>query len=648
MIKKILPKTISVSGATSFSYLLTSNNSGVVIENGSDEVENATSVQVDFIIYFPDETSFNTTTFSLVVTTSCRTDTTIFNISNPCGITGSFTHTPNTTNYYNYVTAISSSRDYTVTWNYDEVIFDAVQEDEVKLTLQLKEGQNHPITHEVKMTVTDEIGCTVNYTYITNLCKPSISNGAIIATCVKNNPITVGGFTAKHAGNTIIKYTACSGTTIDWTTLAAVTTPTGVYITNVNSRLYVYTSTTLTTPPSSLQFTVKDNRGIVSNTFTISLTYDLCADSLPTPLVVDENVTLPPGAVSGYVKRIAVEPQIFSPKTMDFSTFTFVAATGQTLVSATELTGVNGSAELNLNREIEYTLGTKTENVELIQFKVADEDGNYSNVAKFTIDAEVLTAPTIVAKTIDVQIGTIKNFNNYLTGSSGVLDLQSIVVTSNPTYGVATPQSDGSINYYTEVAGADEFDISIRDTNGNESADITITINGVHSGELVENPTICGDDVIDLEDYITNFNDGAWSQDAGNPTTVSLADPNNVTMPSASDYGTYIFTYTAGLSTTDVTVTLRREDVLISAITGTGTSRTITFLTYGVSAINNIYAEVDYNSGTLITNFQLDSFDGLTGVVTVLLDDGSGNYDVTINATTICGNTETAVTSFTI
>lgn len=647
MINHTIKKTVVV-GASSFSYTLTSSNSNIVINNPSGTVDSS-SKTLEFEILVPTEDDFSNSNFILTIVTDCNTKTVIFQESSPCELESEISHNPTTEEYYTYDSLVNTNNEYEVVWAYDTTIFQSIIENQDQLVLRLKIGQTHPATHDVSMDVTTEFGCKESYVITTSLCRPSVQNLGIVLSCVEGRGITLSNSSIRHFNSGIIKVIACTGTEIDWSTLTLNgTLPSGVFISNSNNRLYVYVADTVTSPPTSLSFTVKDNRGVVSNTFSVSLIYDICESSLPSPMIEDEHVVFNPGVTTGDIQRIPVDRVIFSPKEIDWSTFTFVAATGQTLVSATELTATNGTAIFDASREIVYEYDSKNENVDLVQFKIADVDGNYSNVAKFTIDAEVLDQPEIIPKTYAVLLNAITNFDSYLTGSTGVLDLQSLTVVTPPQYGTATPKSDGSIDYFTSSAEDDEFEITIMDTNGNVSDPITITIEPTSSGTVIQNPTVCGGDTLDFYEYLTNYTTGGvWTEDGDNPDTVSLVDPTSVTMPAATSYGLYKFYYDNG-TVTELQVTVRREFIGITGITGVGTSRTITVVTYGYNNINDLFAEVDYNSGAVITNFNFTSFDGTNGEVTVLLDDGAGDYDVTVQGENICGNVVTAVTSFTI
>jgi hypothetical protein len=341
---------------------------------------------------------------------------------------------------------------------------------------------------------------------------------------------------------------------------------------------------------------------------------------------------------------------------INWSTFTFIAGTGQTLVSATELTGLNGTATFDAaNREISYELGTVNCLVDLIQFQVEDNNGNISNIGTWYVDTADITAPTLSGDSTTVASGSnsVLNVNSNDTGN---INLTSYEVVTQPSKVKLLNNLNGTFTIISPLGteGADSFTYKAATPEGIYGAAATVNITIQNAG-IGTSANICPVAGVDLTSYLTGdvTAGGSWTADAGNPSSPSIAVPTSVDF-SAATAGVYNFTYTVGSSSATITLILLDYGVTINTVstpTSNPVAASITtqvaFTTVGVDNINNIQIEVDFNSGTSFDYYAPDRWDASTGfgVITVTLGSGAGTYDIEVSATDSCGTSQTDTAS---
>lgn len=337
---------------------------------------------------------------------------------------------------------------------------------------------------------------------------------------------------------------------------------------------------------------------------------------------------------------------------IDWSSFTFVAGTGQTLVSATELTATNGTAVFNAaSRQIEYTVDTQNCNVDLIQYKVKDINGKWSNIASITFDYESVAAPVGVNNSVTVAAGESATVDAK-ANDGGDIDFGSYEIASFPTKAQVRNNGDGTFNVYApdSTEGSDSFTYTYKNTNGIESAPVTVNITIQNAGTGTTS-NICGVAGVNLEFFLTGSvtSGGSWAADPSNPSSPSIITPTSVDF-SAASAGVYNFTYTIGDSSATITLTLPAYSVTIDSVStptnnpiaGSITS-VVEFTTVGVSNVNNIELEVDVKGGTSFDYYPPAAWNPSTGKGTITIEygDGAGTYDLTLSATDDCTDTQT-------
>jgi hypothetical protein len=354
---------------------------------------------------------------------------------------------------------------------------------------------------------------------------------------------------------------------------------------------------------------------------------------------------------------IDLESRIFmpgAPDAVDWDSFSFIAATGQTLVTARSLTTTNGSALFICGeRKIEYTVGTQVENVDLIQFNISADNGNPSNIAAWTIDYELLSPPVAANDSITIAAGQSGTLN-ILANDTGDVQLNSIELIDVPT-GISIINNNGvlQISANSSLEGNYTFDYRFKDTNGLQSNTATVTVTVQNAGTGTK-AAICPIATLSLFSFLSGdyTAGGTWSADPGNPTAVSIVNPLLVDFTTAAA-GSYIFTYTIGSSSTSIFLGLPNYGVVIDNV-GPVINNPLTipptalvsFTTTGVTNINNIQITVTFDAGgpgEEIDTYAATSWNGSIGATNVQLPHGVGDYDVEIDITDSCGDTHNDV-----
>ena len=340
---------------------------------------------------------------------------------------------------------------------------------------------------------------------------------------------------------------------------------------------------------------------------------------------------------------------------IDWSTFTFIAGTGQTLVNATTLTSTNSTSSgvvfNESTRTIEYEYDATNCIVDVIQWQVQDLDGNLSNTGVWYVDTEAFAAPVATNDSLTLAAGAESTLNA-ASNDTGDINLASYEVISKPTKVTVANNLDGTFTVYApeNTEGSDSFVYRFYSPDGIVSSNGTVSIT-IQSAGTGTSDTICPVAGVDLTSFLTGSvtAGGSWAADAGNPSSPSIATPTSVDFSSANA-GQYLFTYTIGSSSATITLELPDYSATINTVStptnnpiaGSITS-VVEFTTIGVSNANNIELEVDIKGGTSYEYYPPTTFNPSTGKGTVTIEYGSGagTYDLTLTATDDCAIAQT-------
>ena len=147
-----------------------------------------------------------------------------------------------------------------------------------------------------------------------------------------------------------------------------------------------------------------------------------------------------------------------------------------------------GIAVANPDGTVTYT-PPLIETVDTFTYTVRDSAGNISNAATVTVDVTPNAGgPIPIANpdsfTVVAGSTTILDVLANDSGNGGVLDPTSVVISTPPTVGTATPNADGTVSFTAGAAGsAGSFSYTVANLNGQRSAPALVTISVIAAGD---------------------------------------------------------------------------------------------------------------------------------------------------------------------
>lgn len=565
MITQSISFSIDCEGQ-SVSWIIESDDDCVTFSQTSGTVTSGTTT-INITATFEDEDCLNNTTITVTATDENGLSTSkVVDVPNPCtSFSGYISKVTSALFPYSYqAIAYGGVEPYTYQWYYDAVIFTEAPNggDSKNLKLKLKSGISVPANTTITLIVKDQKGCSETIYYTQEFKAPKAKSINARVACLPYSISTVScGDVTGFVGNIRLEAVSPYGTEIDWGTLDLKVVD-GICPTNQqisvdgNATILTIYTKDLPTGDYTLPWTVKDVNGVISNEANLYISVPECTQTnevYAEPKYYAMNVAEVAGATIEIPVKDLVHPMeccenVEDDKKVDWNTFTFVATSGQTLVSATELTTTNGTAILQRDRTILYTPGLKTCDTDLVQYLVSNEGGQVSNTGKIVFDWERLSAPTANADTACVECGQTVDID-VLTNDTGSIDPNSVVVTSQPTKGNYTIGTDGVIRYTasSNKSGDDYIGYKVSNPDGEQSAQATVTVSIACTGPDVTG-NICKT-TIDLTSYLPAYATagGTWGQSGSNPSVLVLTVPTAVDFSGATA-GVYNLSYTASVT----------------------------------------------------------------------------------------------------
>lgn len=625
----------------SMTYTLTPDTECVAITPSSGTV--TSGQEIDFEFDFATIDCFNTEFTLQVVDPNCSTPKEInFVLTSPCStLNTSISNTPGRANPYVFAsTTTGGTADYSYSWSYDTSLFSATSSTGPSIELNFID-KDLPSFTTVTLTVTDANGCVATDNYVYTTCRPVIQSQVVELEC---GP-TTGVYNAFGTLN-LADMSSCT-LRADFNTLSLDYNTNALNVTTNNNQLTIQARST-TIP------TTYDIIGSVANTsgargeFTITVVVPGPCAQIGQPVYSNTQVVLDSGYSNGDIVEIPLVLNTPQGTDINYDSFTFVPTKGQTLNSATNLSSTNGTAVYKCGeRYIEYTIDTKNEEVDLIQFQIETEDGKVSNIAKAYIDYENYSAPTATDDTLTMNANSSQSLD-LSANDSGDIDFTTYEILSVESGLTVRNNNDGTINISAgDITGDKDITYRFRSTNGvySNTGTAVITVNNTGTGAR---SVICPT-TLNLNDFLTGTvtSGGTWTA-GNNPSSPSLTNPSAVDFSSANP-GTYTFTYTVGTASTNIILVIPDYSVVIDSVSAVtknpiaGTvGSTVSFTTTGVDSAANISIEVDFGSGTNIDVYPPDSWDATSGigVVFVQFAEGSGTYDISVKAVDRCANAQ--------
>jgi len=251
--------------------------------------------------------------------------------------------------------------------------------------------------------------------------------------------------------------------TIDPKTVVIVTQPTaGTASVNSTTGVISYTHNGGSARTDSLTYTVKDDKGLVSNVATVSISI---------------TATTPPTAVAdsfSVVKGASATVNLANNDTAGTA-----AINRGSIVITTQPT--NGTVTVGTDGNVNYVHNNSSTTSDSFAYTIKDVNGLTSAPASVTVTVTQAPAPpTAVADSLTVVKGASATVNlaNNDTAGTAAINRGSIVITTQPTNGTVTVGTDGNVNYVHNNSSttSDSFAYTIKDVNGLVSAAATVSV----------------------------------------------------------------------------------------------------------------------------------------------------------------------------
>ncbi|MFN5273993.1 MAG: beta strand repeat-containing protein [Planctomycetota bacterium] len=251
--------------------------------------------------------------------------------------------------------------------------------------------------------------------------------------------------------------------TIDPKTVVIVTQPTaGTASVNSTTGVISYTHNGGSARTDSLTYTVKDDKGLVSNVATVSISI---------------TATTPPTAVADSLSVVKGASATVNLANND--TAGTAAINRGSIVITTQPT--NGTVTVATDGNVNYVHNNSSTTSDSFAYTIKDVNGLTSAPASVTVTVTQAPAPpTAVADSFSVVRGASATVNlaNNDTAGTAAINRGSIVITTQPTNGTVTVATDGNVNYVHNNSSttSDSFAYTIKDINGLVSAAATVSV----------------------------------------------------------------------------------------------------------------------------------------------------------------------------
>lgn len=569
MIKIDRTYTITLLDSNVINYSITSNKPSCITINNASGSFNGTTEKIYVTYYVADLNCFTGNTITVIVTndkgcSNTFTDTLI----NECNSLDVNLKQPDVNDLIFKATVTGGKQPYLYNWIYGSTnSFDSDEPESVDgyhtqdyvslrwINTTLQEGTLAP--QAIRVRVKDANECiSEGVIYYTISCKPVIASQTVAAKC--SILTTTTGVVENRKFEITLTNLGCGNLNNNPLII------TGATQKSLTNNRYEITVPEFSTESLVLPVKIANDKNIISDTFNITI-------------IKSGDCKIKPDCAAGFdlstyknYNRILTFdnslPNIsevinFSTLYVDYTTFTFVASTGQTLANNVLTITGKGTATFNtITRTITYTKTTATEGNIPIKWKVKNECGIYSDEYTLTINSVLSTAPVVNNITANVVLGTTLITT---VGSTNSTTISSLKTLSNPTVG--TISVNGNVVTYTPINYSSTTQtITLQPVNqyGKEGNSFTITYTILSSG-IARPLTTCSSltsynlfNLLVAGSYTTG---GTWtsspSVNTGNLATITTA-------------GIYNFTYTvtSGSLTKSTTVTINYSSASITSV----------------------------------------------------------------------------------
>lgn len=493
-----ISKSITLSGGKApYSYSWSSNFPCLTFNNQTG----TTNKIVNTVLNFIDEPCIGNSDIKLTIVDKDGCSIVIpITVENPCAnfdagnINLEITiNAQGKTRFIYTVTQIGGVPSYSYFWTFDQAIFTIAPDNNPNsntLILELIPGMASPgLSTQTKVLIIDNKGCERESIYNYTFCLPQgLTNAYTWCNPNSNQPQIINVPLRQISAN------PC-GIPINWESIEFVS-PKGVTVTLANysgnnAFVNIQINTGLITNlDNNIYWTVADSNGSRSVPTLLKITLVDCDgdDTLyvtPSVYTFPCTPTPPPSVFHIIDLDDPLNPYINSSCPIDWSTFTFIAGAGQTLINSTTLITPFATVILNLNHELVYEWTTNGNGTDLIQWQVCNTCNpiQCTNTVYNFFVLDCIQPPVAVNDTICVACNeTI--LIDVLANDTGTINPNSIQITQSPTLGVASVvggQIQYTANTFSQGTDILKYKVSGFDPN-TQSNEATVTIDIVCAG----------------------------------------------------------------------------------------------------------------------------------------------------------------------
>lgn len=499
MITQTIQVTVDLDTiAVPYTYSFSSSSTCVSFSNQSGS---SSATTVTTTVSFTDENCIadNPINVLLIGADGCPKSQQV-QITNPCT---NLTLSINQIEDYKFqaITTAPSCAEVDIEWSFNDNIFNIRNQQDSSflstIELDFNVGTTRgriPVSSSISATIVDCNGCELTTTKVFDICKPEVEDFVKHLQCYSN---TLLGFTHRTGVFTIPDPSNCTGD-INWGTLKW-DLPAGFSVlTAVNSgpsrgstsgiTHTIVSDSTVDPGTYTGTYTVSDEYGVVSNQGVVTFVVRACEEN-NTITIPDKRINVDCNTVSpGDTITINVEEELIvqTGAVVDWSTWTLVDPPTPSSPSIVLTTNADG------DHVIEYETDSPTILNDVFAWTVCDTNGNCAQASVYTI-VECITGPTAVADADCVACNSSVTIDVLANDtSSGPLDVNSVQIETNPTYGTVDVNADGTITYTPNSGyeGSDTFAYSVADTLGERSNSANVVMTVICAGNNT-NVTIC-------------------------------------------------------------------------------------------------------------------------------------------------------------
>jgi hypothetical protein len=562
--------TITLLDSNVINYSISSNNPCIIINNTGNTINgtfNGTTKKIVVTYYVKDLDCFKDNLITVIVTndkgcTNTFTDTLV----NECNSLNVEIEQPDLNNLTFKAIVTGGKAPYLFDWIYgsktqfssNEPIRDGYHtQNNVSIKWidsTLPPGYKAP--QGIRVRVKDANGCiSEGLTFYTLACEPVIANQVISAKCF---PLTTGDI---RKFDLILTNSGCGNLVNNQLDINY----TGFTQTSKGNNTYEITVPEFTTQSIVLPIKVNNDKNIPSNTFNVTV-------------IKSGDCKIKPDCAKGFtldnyknnIRLVEFDNEgakiiddiLFSTQYIDYSTFTFIPGTGQTLANNILTITGRGTATFDaVNKQITFEKTNAVQEEISIKWQIKNDCGNLSEVFTLKINSVLSTAPTVTSLTKNVFVGdtsaTTVTSNNNTT-------ISSLKILTPPTVGTLTVNGS-TVNYTPINYSSTTQTVTLQPVNqyGKVGTSFTVTYTILSSGIARPFETCSAVTSYNLFDLLVPngyTTGGTWTTTSG----INIPQNNQVTISNAGLYN-FIYTVTVGGVTKTTTTSINYTNATISS-----------------------------------------------------------------------------------